>query len=319
MDWKDKFPKTVKPPVEELLAFFEPNIRNLFLSFDGEMRERFKVVNKHHRYAKAAGWTYGYGRSYNCELLAVTVQSDCFRVLGVDVRDDASLQKALEEAGKAYNNGYEERFAEISEKRRANQSERAKARTSREKLELSELIDTVNPEKLNKFKWCRKVSRNDLLRLYNGEARGLLDEELLEEVGTTFYTRCTQSKDAQLLLSEGKMRCHHCGRVLQATGYATVTHCECGYCYTYREYRRSFNANNMPANRAQPIFDAFMERWPACLDATAKMLLIDWLIHEFHVTLMSGEQGRSVCANLIEGTKKQISDMILQLAYGDSR
>lgn len=45
------------------------------------------------------------------------------------------------------------------------------------------------------------------------------------------------------------------------------------------------------------------------------MMLIDWLIHQCQVTLMSGAKGKSVCENLIEGTRKQISDLILKLAY----
>jgi len=48
------------------------------------------------------------------------------------------------------------------------------------------------------------------------------------------------------------------------------------------------------------------------------MLLIDWLVHECHVTLMSGEKGRSVCVNLIEGTLKQISDLIMKIANDQS-
>ena len=47
-----------------------------------------------------------------------------------------------------------------------------------------------------------------------------------------------------------------------------------------------------------------------------KCFLIDWLIHVCHVTLMSGEKGRSVCVNLIEGTLSQVTDIILEFAYG---
>ena len=71
----------------------------------------------------------------------------------------------------------------------------------------------------------------------------------------------------------------------------------------------------MPGGRATPIFENFMQKWPGCKDEKSKMLLIDWLVHECHVTLMSGAKGRSVCVNLIEGSLKQISDLIMKLAY----
>jgi hypothetical protein len=42
---------------------------------------------------------------------------------------------------------------------------------------------------------------------------------------------------------------------------------------------------------------------------------IDRLIHEFHINLNSGVKGRFVAINLIQGTKKQIGDLIISLAY----
>jgi len=127
-----------------------------------------------------------------------------------------------------------------------------------------------------------------------------------------------QAKQARELMDKGRMLCLHCSTALPKGDPFTAVTCDCGYSYTYREYRRSCNAANMPGGRAAPIFEHFAKKWPGCRDAAQKMLLIDWLIHECHVTIMSGEKGRSVCVNLIEGTKKQIADVIIQLAYGDN-
>jgi hypothetical protein len=126
IEWKEKYPKKTKPAYNELLDFFLPHIRDIFLAFDREMNSRFNVHNKYHRYLPTNGWVYGYGRSYNCELLSVTVQSDCFRVLSLSVKDTDSLRHALNEAKKVYDENFEERYAEICAKRRANQIERSK-------------------------------------------------------------------------------------------------------------------------------------------------------------------------------------------------
>lgn len=329
-DWKDKYPRKMKPAYSELLDYFPEDIRALFLRFDQEMRGRFDVRNKYQRFLDTAGWAYGYGRSYSCELLVVTIGHDCFNVLGVSVKDGDSLQVALEKAEEAYNDGFEERYADICAKRRADQIERTKRRVEREKLQMEQITANADPEKLNKFDWGKKASRNDIVRLYQGEARGMVDEELLDEVGYTFYMRCTQAKQARDLMEQGRILCLHCGAVLDAEcirvgGYTPFSknnlpvNCGCGYSYTYREYRRSCNAANMPGGRAAPIFERFAKKWPGCRDAAQKMLLIDWLIHECHVSLMSGEKGRSVCVNLIEGTKTQIADLILKLAYGGTK
>ena len=327
MEWREKYPKNIKPAYDELLAYFQPNIKSLFLSFDHEMNERFKVVNKYHRFMETAGWAYGFGKDYSCELLAVTVKEDCFYVLGVCVQDDDSLQKALVKAQNKYDDGFEARYAAISSKRREKQTARSGRRVMREKAQMEKIIEHVDPEKFNKFKWCKKVPRNDIVRLYRSDAKGLLDEELLDEIGYTFYTRCVQAKEAHTCMERGEIICHHCRSILKARdvsqngwfilGENSPVHCACGYSYTYREYRRSCNSANMPAGAAAPIFHDFMKKWFECKDAKSKMMLIDWLIHQFHVALMADVKGRSVCRNLIEGTTAQIADLINNLAYGD--
>ena len=316
MAWKEKFPKHTKPPYEALLNFFEPNIRALFLAFDREMNTRYNVDNRYHRFLETAGWTYGFGKGYSCELLAVTISTDCFHVLGVCVKDENTLQAALAEAQRKYDDGFEARYAAISLARREKQTARSKRRVAREKAQMKETTAHIDPEKFNKFKWCKKVSRNDILRLYQSDARGLLDEVLLNDIGFTFYTRCIQAKEAYECMDKGEIICHHCRATLLAGQANTPIHCQCGYAYTYREYRRSCNAANMPAGAATPIFHGFIPKWEACKDGKSKMILIDWLIHQFHVALMADVKGRSVCRNLIEGTTAQISDLINHLAYG---
>lgn len=330
MEWIELYPKNRAPAYADLLAYFPENIRALFLRFDAEMRARFDVKNRYHRFLPAAGWAYGYGRSYNCELLTVIISENAFHALGVAVTDEISLGDALSRAQAAYDAGFEQRYAEISARRRADQSARSKLRVAREQAEIEKLIESVDIRKHNKFRWPDKVARSDLLRLYTGEARGMLDEDLLDDIGFAFYARCKRGMEARALMEKGRIICHHCGAILvggrvSRTGAALMKsadnykpiNCACGYSYTYREYRRSCNSENMPGGRATPIFERFIEKWPECRDSRAKMLLIDWLIHECHVTLMSGDKGRSVGVNLIEGTVKQVTELITRLAYGE--
>jgi len=315
MEWDELYPKNVKPAYELFLEYFPDDIRELFLRFNQEMNDKYFVYNKWQRFEKNHGWVYGFCRNYRFELVSVIVKSDCFKVCGISVRDEKALEKVFEKTKIKYDSGYEQRYAEVCEKKKKNQIERSKKRVVQEKLQMEELTKQADNEMLNKFKWCKKVSRNDLERLYASEAKGLMDTELFEEIGSMFYIRCTQAREVRSFMEQGKLLCLNCGKVLQVRGYVVVEACECGYCYTYREYRRSCNAANMPGGRAVPVFDEFTEKWAKCGDSTQKMMLIDWLVHQCHVTMMSGIAGRSVGVNLIEGTKKQVSDLILKLAY----
>lgn len=312
--WLDRFPKNIKPAYEELLAFMPDETRALFLKFNDEMNNKYRVFNKWHRYINSYGWVYGYCRNYRCELLYVSINDGSFRVLGIDIKDAESLSLAFEKAKDAYDNGYEDRYAKLTAEKRNNQAQKSKLRLEREKVELEKLKESIDPDKFNRFRWTPKVSRAKLIRLYAGEAKGLLDEALLDDIGYTFYERCRQAGMIRELMEKGRILCHHCHEILQSKSYTGIISCSCGYLYTYREYRRSCNAANMPGGRAAPIFKSFADKWPACKSSREKMLLVDWLVHECHVTVMSGEKGRSVCVNLIEGTIPQLREMLEMLA-----
>jgi len=314
IEWRRRFPRNVKPTYDQLLAFLPEQVRALFLKFDGAMNSEYRVYNKWHRFEQSAGWVYGYCRNYRCELLSVSIGDGCFYVFGEQITDEGSLNRALQKAKEAYDGGYEARYARLTAEKKAKQIERTKVRVAREKEQIEQVKEIIDPEKFNRFKWTPKVSRRRLLQLYNGEAQGRLDEELLDDIGFTFYSRCKQAEDTREHMDRGLLICHNCGAVLSPGSYTGAVTCACGYSYTYREYRRSCNAANMPGGRATPVFRDFAERWPLCRGGKAKMLLIDWLVHECHVTVMSGARGRTVCANLIEGTLPQLREMLETLA-----
>ncbi len=62
------------------------------------------------------------------------------------------------------------------------------------------------------------------------------------------------------------------------------------------------------------LFEAYLERFPAAKTAQEKMVLIDWLIHQFHVN--QGVANKPVGKNVIQGTAKQVAELIETLAYG---
>lgn len=314
MKWIEQYPKNVKPSYEQLIEFLPERIRELFSLFDNIMASSYKVYNNYPRFDKTSGWTYGYCRNYRVELLSVTISDDSFKALGVTVIDEESLKVLIERCKAKYEDGYEERYALLTAAKKANQINRSKARLAREKKELTELTKNIDPSKFNKCKWAEKVSRNKLVKLYQDEAKGLLDEHLLDEIGYTFYARCKQARDTREGLERGEIICHHCNAVHKAVSYTGLIACPCGYYYTYREYRRSCNANNVPGGRATEIFNAFTDNWLLSKTTSEKMLLIDGLVHECHVSAMTGEKGRSVCMNLMEGTLSQIKDMLDMLA-----
>ena len=67
---------------------------------------------------------------------------------------------------------------------------------------------------------------------------------------------------------------------------------------------------------ADPFFLEYMSKWEKVRSNAEKMMLIDWLIHQFHV--QDQIPGRAVGVNIIAGTNKQVADLIVDLAYGEN-
>ena len=51
--------------------------------------------------------------------------------------------------------------------------------------------------KQDQFHWARRVSRAKVRRLYQSDALGLLDRDLLDEVGYGMYARCCDTFEVQ--------------------------------------------------------------------------------------------------------------------------
>ena len=313
-NWLTKFPRNLKPAYNDLLEHFSDVVRECFLAFNAQVQSLYGVHSKWLRFDISRGWNYGYCRNYRCELFGMWIGEDCFIILGVEIRDAASMQAALERVRERYDKDFEQRYEALVAAKKANQIARTKVRAERERAEMAQIMEGLDETKFNIFKWPPKVSRSKLVRLYNTEAAGLLDEGLLEDIGLAFYLRCVQARQVRALMDKGQILCHHCGEILTPGSYTAPVICACAYSYTYREYRRSCNAANMPGGRAQPVFDEYVLKWDVCKSSAEKMMLIDWMVHECHVTVMSGVAGRSVCANLIEGTLGQIRQVLEMLA-----
>ncbi|MDE5823532.1 MAG: hypothetical protein K2H91_02445, partial [Lachnospiraceae bacterium] len=90
--------------------------------------------------------------------------------------------------------------------------------------------------------------------------------------------------------------------------------CSCGRQYSYKEYRRSFRRNNMPTGSAAKTFAAFIRDWDNAKNYQEKIILIDTLLHEFHLSLISGATHRPVAMNFIDGSRRQVEQIIDHLA-----
>ena len=165
--------------------------------------------------------------------------------------------------------------------------------------------------------WASKVRPEKIKRLYEQDAKGIYDDELVDDIGVSLYARC----DSMLMVTSsnlGKPLCIEC-RTVMPNSYEKgfITTCpSCGYSIDIFEYRASYKGQTLNGVGAIPELEEFIAKYPLAKTYAEKMRLIDFLIHAFHGNL-SAEPSRPIATNVIEGDAGQLAKLIYDLAYGE--
>ncbi len=184
----------------------------------------------------------------------------------------------------------------------------------------------------SEIQWAPRVPKWKIRRLYESEAKGLLDEELLVDVGLTLLLRCQDIltiKEAK----HGRVKCPRCARGRQNTIIERafrksggdvreeVLACpQCSWQITWGEYALSFKRKQLNSGGATEAFEAYVKNYHGARTVREKMLVIDRLIHEFHYSLRQQPDlpTRPVGVNLIQGKVGDVVQFLDDLTYGDT-
>jgi len=162
------------------------------------------------------------------------------------------------------------------------------------------------------------VRRHKIRRLYENDAMGIYDEELIDDVGYGLLARC-QSFIAANQARRGEAPCPSCSRTVpHARGKEEVLRCECGWEIAWGEYFKTIQHKQLSGG--EPVLDLFREFvrfFPSARTPREKVLLIDQLIHGFHWALKEGTRTRPVAINLIEGKLRQVIAFLDDLNYSE--
>ncbi|MCL2203237.1 MAG: hypothetical protein FWB88_04800 [Defluviitaleaceae bacterium] len=319
-EWKKCFDKNNRPHNSNngMLGFWKgfwtDETLKMFEDFSNELSDKFKLALTHINYTVMYGWKFSYSYSGFVLVKNVYIFDDCFGIDKIIVKSKADYQTALVYVASIYTDDFIRETKEKISIRNKKQAERSKRLMVRRKEELNKILESVEPEKLNRFRWSPCVSRESIKKLHNLDAKRIYDEELVDEVGYAMYARCLQGRDETLLNYNGKLLCHNCRKVHVSPANGIIS-CSCGHTYIFREYRKSFQKAKMPSGSATPFFNEFINKWERAKTYQDKMLSIDYVIHECHVNMISNVKRGFAGCNLIQGNKKQVSELILELAY----
>jgi hypothetical protein len=179
-------------------------------------------------------------------------------------------------------------------------------------------------EKNDRIRWAPRLSKERLHRLYRSDAAGMLDEELLEDVGYILLDRC-QSILEVAEAKKGRVRCPTCHEVGRETvfererGRQAMVICPvCGWQTTWLEYIKSYKRHQLNLGGAGPAFEAYVGDFPAARSPQEKMLAVDRLIHAFHYSLtdLPDLPTRPAGVNLINGKLEDVITFLNELTFG---
>lgn len=167
------------------------------------------------------------------------------------------------------------------------------------------------------IRWAPRVRPEKLRRLYQSEARGILDAELLDDVGTTLYWRC---RDILIVsdAAEGRVKCVGCAATItrHRDDKNHLLSCpKCGWECAWTDYQKSYRHHELYARGLTEALHEFMQRWEQARTPREKMALIDRLIHVWHWESRTDHaKGRPAAVNLIEGSRRQALKFLDQLS-----
>jgi hypothetical protein len=167
-----------------------------------------------------------------------------------------------------------------------------------------------------RIRWAPRLRREKLLELYAAESLGVVDKDLIDDVGWTLYDRC---RSVIMVSDASGVWCPRCDELVSPCGPRwtdgdTPLCSICGWSCTYDEWATSWRHRELNGANAISAFRRFVAAWPAEASYRRQIVLIDALIHAFHVGLR-GDEGRPAGNNLLEGN---VTDVVQLLdAIGD--
>lgn len=171
--------------------------------------------------------------------------------------------------------------------------------------------------------WAPRVSRHKVARLYAQDAKGIHDEELVDEVGYALYSRVESCLVATGAM-QGTITCPCCGEVFKKqmgrpkkTDPPEILVCpSCDWRLPWADYHDTYRKKRMGSARLADAFGEYLSGFRRARTYQEKMTQIDILIHRYHGELQDNPGGPGT-ANLIGGKMSDIAEFLDQLAYGD--
>jgi ribosomal protein L37AE/L43A len=174
------------------------------------------------------------------------------------------------------------------------------------------------------IEWSPRVPQHKIRLLYENDAKGLIDEDLIDDIALSFLMRCQDIitvTDASL----GRVKCIRCENIIFHKGKKEeILKCKkCSWEITWGDYFKSYQRKQLHGGTALEAFKKYIADLPKAKSYEEKMILIDQLIHEAHQ--WTGQKfkhpvfTRPAAVNIISGKMNEVMTFLNQLFRGPKR
>lgn len=169
------------------------------------------------------------------------------------------------------------------------------------------------------LKWAKRVPKWKIARLYEDDARGLHDEDRVNDVAFILLARCKSMVMVEAARN-GRAACPRCEALIEhpvQRGFRLD--CDsCGWSGLWQDYRASFKKRHLIAPGLQHFCKEYIRQMPRVKTARERMYWIDWLIHRVHWegTSLPGQPG-AVC--LVQGRAQDVNAFLAALSADTHR
>jgi len=171
---------------------------------------------------------------------------------------------------------------------------------------------------MEKIIWAPKIRQALIWQIYQNDAQGMVDEDLIEDAGYRLLQRCRSI----YTVTRREVECPRCGAIFPMResepwrllpGPNPCPTPDCGWQTTAEDWHASWRHRDLLGQAAMQAIKTYLHDYPLARTPEQRMVCIDQLIHAFHISLRTGKAGRSFANNLIEGSHKQVVDLLDRL------
>jgi len=168
-----------------------------------------------------------------------------------------------------------------------------------------------------KITWAQRVSRDKIKKLYESDANHMLDYDLLQDVGYSFIARAESILTANRMFDLHILTCPSCRKDINENAEKSYI-CACGWSIGTKDLKATYQGKQLIGRALVEYAEKFIADWNRAInDPKKQMVAIDFLIHRFHWE-MTENPTRPVAVNYIEGSMDTVTQLIFDLAYGDT-